>query len=227
MNPDEIFAKVDAGELSGEELTKTVNELEPDQQAALRKQFAEATEKTVGEMTATRKEKKRVEELLEKRKEELDNPVSANPEPAQPAPAPQGEDNDFATKFREEQKGKAIKKFVTEFGVSDEEKTKILDQFEKMDSGKMDAENIYDDLVGVYAFLNRDTLVQADKERQARQAAAEEETQNAAGGAAGAPNDGNKPPKYSEAAQSLAKQANISEEAAERQIAQGTRRVFQ
>lgn len=232
MNPDEIFAKVDSGELSGEDLTNVVNELDVDKQAELRQKFAEATQQTVGEMTATRKEKKRVEDLLAKRQEELDKqkpetPPETPPENPPAQQPPQNESDGFAQQFREEQKGKAIKKFVDDFGLSEGEQEKILAQFEKMDSGKMDADNIYDDLVGVYAFLNRDTLVKADQERKAREAAAEAEAAQAAGGPGGAPNDGNKPPKYSEAAQNLAKQANISEEAAERQLTQGTKRVFQ
>lgn len=228
MTPDEIFAKVTNGELSGEELTNTVSGLEVEQQTELRKKLAEETTKTMTEMSGIRKEKQRVEELLKQRQEELDKepPKKLEEEPApSPAPAPQ---DDFTKQFRNEQKEKAVRKFKSEFGISDEEwETKYRSEFESKDSGKMDADNIYDDIVGVYAFVNKDKLVQADKERQAREAAAAAETAQSAGGPQGAPNDGNEPPKYSEAAQSLAKQAGISEEAAERQITQGTKRVYQ
>lgn len=230
MKPDEIFAKVTNGELEGEELTNTISNLEVDQQAELRKLMAEDTQKTMNEMSGIRKEKKRVEELLEERRKELETNQEApkDPEP-QPAPQPTNSSpqNDFATKFREEQKQKAFKKFQSDFGLSEEEAERINTQFEKMDSGKMDADNIYEDYVGVYAFLNKDKLVQADKERKAREAAAAAETAKGAGGAQGTPKDGNEPPKYSEAAISLAKRAGISEEAAERQLADGTKRVFQ
>ena len=228
MTPDDIFAKVSEGELSGEELTKAVNELEVDQQIALKNKFTEEATKVMGEMTGVRKEKQRVEALLKQRQEELEK-AGEKPEPQTPEPAPaQPPKDDFAAKFREEQKQKAIRKFVTDFGIGDDEKSKLLEQFEKMDSGKMDAEYIYEDLVGVYAFVNKDKLVEAEKERKAREATAAEEAAKAAGGASGqSPNNGNEPPKYSEATRQLAKSAGISEEAADKQVNQGTKRVYQ
>lgn len=222
MTPDEIFAKVTNGELSGEELTNTVSSLEIDQQAELRKKLADETTKTMTEMSGIRKEKQRVEDLLKQRQEELDKePPKKEVQPVST------QSDDFSKQFRQEQKQKAISKFKSEFGISEEEwMNKYHSEFESKDSGKLDADNIYEDIVGVYAFVNKDTLVQADRERQAREAAAAAEVANAAGGATGAPNDGNEPPKYSDAATSLAKKANISEEAAEKQVTQGTKRVY-
>lgn len=224
MTPDDIFAKVTAGELSGEELTNAVSGLEVDQQAELRKKFADETAKTMTEMSGIRKEKQRVEDLLRQRQEELDKDGNPPPSPS-PAPAPAAND-DFAVRFREEQKQKAVNKFTADYNLNDDEKSKILETFEKMDSGKMDAENIYDDLVGVYAFVNKDRLVEADKERKAREAAAAAEVAQAAGGAQGAPNDGNQPPKYSEEVMKLAQAAGISPEAAKKDLEMGAKRVY-
>ena len=220
MKPDEIFAKVNDGSLHGEELTNAVAALEIEEAVELKKKFADATREEYGKVSAFRQEKQRLETLVTERKAELEK---ATPPPITPTATP--ETSDVMKQFREEQKQKAIRKFITDYGITEDEKNRILELHAKMDSGKVDADNIYEDLVGVYAFVNKDRLVEAEKERKAREAAAAAAAAQAAGGAPGAPT-GIEPPKFSEVTQSLAKQAGITPEAADKIVKEGTVRVF-
>jgi len=221
MTPEEILAKVSNGELSGEKLDEVVNGLSVEQQAELKKKSAEDATKSLSEMSGVRKEKQRIEELIVQKQKELETPLEKKPE-TPPAPAK----DETMSQFRDEQKQKAIQKFKSDFGLSDEENQVILENFKKIDSGKVDAEFIYQDLVGAYAFVNKDKLVEADKERQAREAAAATTNIENAGSMQGEPNNGNKPPKYSDAITSIAEQAGITPEAAKKVVEEGTKREW-
>jgi len=222
MTPEEILAKVSNGELSGDKLDEVVNDLSVEQQADLKKKASEDVTKSLSEMSGVRKEKQRIEELVAQKQKELDTPL----EKKEPQTPPATAKDETMSQFRDEQKQKAIQKFKSDFGLSDEENQVILENFKKIDSGKVDAEFIYQDLVGAYAFVNKDKLVEADKERQAREAAAATANAENAGGMQGKPNNGNQPPKYSDTVTNVAQKAGITLEAAKKVVEEGTKREW-
>jgi uncharacterized protein (DUF3084 family) len=70
----------------------------------------------------------------------------------------------FQEKFRKEQLEKAKNKFFSEFEYkSDEEKQMFLDTFNKLDSGSVDADLIYKDLVRAHLYLNPDKYLSLEK----------------------------------------------------------------
>lgn len=222
MTVEEILGKVSSGELSGDSLAAETANLEPQDLVTLRSKMADMAKEEFGKVNGFRQEKQRLETLVSERKAELDKMNPPAPAPTNPAPAT----DETMKQFREEQKQKAIKRLQTELGVSAEDLTKVQEVFAKLDSGKIDADHIYDELVGVYAFINKDALIAANTERLQREANAAAETAAQAGGAQGAPL-GSNPPKYAPEVTAFAKKAGISEDAAQRLATQGTKRVYQ
>jgi hypothetical protein len=74
-------------------------------------------------------------------------------------------DKTFQAKFREEQKAKAESKFFSEFKYEDEAKKKeLLDTFSRLDSGSVDADNIYTDMVRAHLYLNPDKYIGIERQ---------------------------------------------------------------
>lgn len=127
--------------------------------------------------------------------------------------------------FRQEQVDKAKAKFFAEYKIPVEKQAEYEAKFKSLDSGKVDSDLIYQDFVGVYAFLNKDTLLKTEQDRIKMEQQAEEEAARAAGGG-GSGGPGNEPPKFSKEATELAKKAGITEEAADRTVKQGMTRTI-
>lgn len=125
---------------------------------------------------------------------------------------------DQGAQFRQEQVQKAKDKFFAEYKIPAEQQAQYDDKFKALDSGKVDSDLIYNDFVGIYAFLNKDTLLEAKKKEVDMQRQADDEAARAAGAGNGSGGPEDKKPKFSEAVSTLAKTAGISEEAANRQI---------
>jgi len=73
-------------------------------------------------------------------------------------------DLSFQEKFEAEQKAKATEKFFKDFGYSDPETQKnLLEVFERVKSGSIDADLIYKDLVRAHLILNPDKYIQLEQ----------------------------------------------------------------
>lgn len=221
MTVDEILGKVSSGELSGDALVTEIATLEPQDVLTVKSKLVDLAKEEFGKVNGFRQEKQRLEGLVTEKKTELEK-MSTTPPTTPPIPA----SDENMKQFREEQKLKAIKRLKTEMNISDSDLQAVTEVFAKVDSGKIDSDLIYDELVGAYAFVNKDAFVSTTREKQEREAAAAAETEAAAGGASGAP-AGSNPPKYQPAVSALAKKAGISEDAAQRIATQGTKRVYQ
>lgn len=169
-------------------------------------QLAEKKTKTIEEIKALRQEKQRVKTLAETTQQE------------------------FSKKFREEQIGKAKQRFYSEFSDLDEQSKKAVDEeFVRTDSGKIDAENIYQDYVGAYAKLNAPSLIEAKKEKEKLEKnAAEYNAQMASSMGSGQPTEGK---TYSQEAYDIVKKAvqeglRLTLDEAERVVKQGLTRKF-
>jgi len=213
MTPEEILEKAKSENLSKEELTAMVTDLAPDEQIKFRNLAAQEAKETLSQMTALRAEKNRVENKIK----------DAEPE-TPPTPAP-----DPMAKFREEQLLKAEIKFKQDFKLSDDEFTKIKDQFGRVDSGRIDADLIYKDFVGAYAFVNSESLLATQKKQSEMQQGAANATAAAAGTFSADPSSGQGTKEYSAEAKALAEQAGIPVEVAEQHLQEGitTPRFYQ
>jgi len=129
------------------------------------------------------------------------------------------------TQFRQEQVDKARTKFFTDYNIPVEKQTEYEEKFKALDSGKVDSELVYQDFVGVYAFLNKDTLLKADSEKRDMERKAAEEAARGAGGG-GNPPAGDPPKTHSDVAMKLAKDAGITPEAATRIEKEGMTRTI-
>jgi hypothetical protein len=213
MTPEEILEKAKTESLSKEELTAMVSDLAPDEQIKFRNLAANEAKETLSQMTALRAEKNRVETKIK----------DAEPQ-TPPTPAP-----DPMAKFREEQLLKAEIKFKHDFKLSDDEFTQIKDQFGRVDSGRIDADLIYKDFVGAYAFVNSEALIATQQKQSEMQQGATQATIAAAGTFSGDPASGQGTKEYSPEVKALAEQAGIPVEVAAQYLDEGitTTRFYQ
>lgn len=210
MSPEEILEKAQKEEVSKEELSALVDDLAPDEQIRFRKLAAEDVKNTLSQMTALRKEKNRVESKIEEKPET----------PPEPQPNPMDA-------FRQEQLLKAKEKFRKDYGLDDTQMAGIEEQFGRVDSGKIDADLIYRDLVGTYALVNSDSLLESRNQVQKMKDGAANATMNAAGSVSSDPGAGNTKIEYSAEATTLAEQAGIPVEAADKYLKEGLSQRYQ
>lgn len=239
MKPDEIVKKVVEGELSGDELSAAMSELSVEDQAEVNRLAKESAATSLTEASALRKERDRANDM--KTQAEKDAEAAAarakaiaegkdpdNPEGGQGKEPEVPKKDDTMSQFRKEQVDKAKNRFKDAFSHLEAEKiNEVFAQFEHVDSGKVDADNIYQDLIGAYAFINRDSLVAAETEKRQREANAEEDRIEGARSNGGSPKDGNQPEKVKQAVKQVAKAAGISEEAAQKVVTEGNTRTYQ
>lgn len=202
--------KIVEGELSQDDIERMDKELTPEQKAEAVQAAASKFKETLGSLSAIRKEKNRVETKAK----ELDEQAKTT--------------EDKIAQFRNEQVVKAKERFKSKYSLSEEDFTKVEETFERLDSGAVDADLVYRDLVGSYAYLNSDSLLKTKMELEQMQMQmernAEQATASEAGSSSVAPTSSKPANRPSDAAVALAKQAGISVEAAERQVSQGTSR---
>ena len=127
--------------------------------------------------------------------------------------------------FRAEQVEKAKQKLFSEVKLDDAQKAQVLEAFKKLDSGKMDADFIYKDLLASVAATQPERFLTLAQREEAAQIEADEELQRQAEMNGGSGGEGGKDKKFSDEALKLAKDAGISPEAATKQLTQGNRRV--
>lgn len=228
MKPEEILKKVTAGELSGEALDAEVAKLDITGQAELARLSKESAKTSLSEASALRKERDRANDMKTQAEKDAEDAATKAEEARKAAEGGQApaKADDTMSKFREEQKNKAIARLKSDMKLTDEQTTQVVEHFAKIDSGLVDADNIYGELKGAYAFVHRDTLLTADAEKRKREQEAADAAAEGAGGAEGEPS-GSQAPKYSEGVKDLAKRANITPEAAKKLATEGTKRVYQ
>lgn len=198
--------KIVGGELSHEDIEKLDKELTEEQKAEVVQKATGDFKETLKSLSALRKEKNRIETKTK----ELDEKAKTV--------------DDKVSQFRNEQVQKAKDRFKTEFGLTDEEFSKVEETFKRTDEGHVDADFVFDNLKRTYAYLNPDTLLKAKSEQDRMAKNANNANASEAGSHSAKPSDGQEIKKFSDAAVSLAKQAGITPEQAEKQISQGMSR---
>lgn len=194
---------------AGEDVSSLTKDFTDEQKVAFTKAELElatnAKNEALGEVTALRKEKTRLADLTSK----------------------QGED--FQKQVRSEQVDKASAKIAAEFGLSPEEVAKVRETFTKVDTGKVDADLIYEDMKRAYVVVNADSLIQAKKDKeQFEKNAAEFNSGAAAGGSSNGGGSGSGDKQYSQEVHDMVKEAGkrgvqLTLEQAERGMKSGTR----
>jgi hypothetical protein len=117
------------------------------------------------------------------------------------------------TQFRQEQISKAKARFFTEYGIAPENQAQYDTEFTKLDSGKMDPDLIFKDLERTHVALNSDTYLESERKQREMQRNAETYNAGGAGSQTHAPS-GQEPPKFSQLAEKIAQDSEISVEAA-------------
>ena len=98
--------------------------------------------------------------------------------------------------------------------------------FKRLDSGKLDADNIYRDLLSAVAATEPERHLQMSEDADRREKEAAEELERQAAGGGGGPSAEEKA-KYSQEVVDLAGKAGITLEAAKRQVEQGNKRTIE
>lgn len=130
------------------------------------------------------------------------------------------------SQFRTEQISKAKAKFFADYNIPADKQSDYDAEFVKLDSGKIDPDFIYKDLERTHVALNSDTYLESERKQRQMERNAEEFNQGGAGSHQHAP-PGNEPPKFSETAKQIARESNISEEAAAKIESEGMVRVIE
>jgi len=143
MDYKEIVSKA----LAGENVTELVKEFTPEQKVEYNRELVNASD----EAARLALEKKTA---IQK---ELDRKAAQHAEPTAELSA-----------FRSEQLQKAKNKLYSnpDYPLTDAQKTLLEQSFPKYDSGKMDADNIYEDLTTAYAVINKNQLIADGKKIQ-------------------------------------------------------------
>jgi chromosome segregation ATPase len=138
--------------MADNELQKQIEELEKTEQELKTKQEELEKIKTTVEDYGNKKS------ALEKELERITADLTAKREERRQ------KDLTFQERFEEEQKAKAKKRFFENFGYSDpESQKKVLEVFERIKSGSVDADLIYGDLVKAHLVLNPEKYIQLEQ----------------------------------------------------------------
>lgn len=200
-----------------------VADLTPEEMPDFVKFAKTEAEKALGETTGVRSARQAEETKLEGIKANLTEAqgiIAKAEELKKPALSPEMQ------ALRTEQVDKAkLKLWASLKGITDEQKTTILNRFAQLDSGKLDAEFIYQDLLASAAAAMPERFAELHNGQVTREQQAQEEIARQA-----AANGGTPPPdptkKFSPEALKLAAEAGISPEAATKQLTHGNVRVI-
>ena len=201
------FKEIAVKELSGEDVSDKVKDFTPEQKSEYLKVFsAEADVKKQGiladinKATTDKDEELKAVEALRKEKQRL----TVKPETD---PAHSGQEvEEYKKQQREEQIQKARSRFVKDFNLSDDDLSKLDESFKTEDSGKLDADFIYEDFKKAYVKSNPDRFIEAEREKRRLEANANEFNAQGAG-AKGGSGGGEKGKEYSSAVHQAVKEA--------------------
>lgn len=194
--------------VSSEEKEAIKATLTPDQQVEFAKEAKKVFEATLAQAAGARKEKNRVDELIEEKNKEL------------------GKVNETMDKFRGEQVDKAKARIVEKYKLDGDDLKVFEETFAKLDSGKVDADLIYQDALKAFVATKPEAFLAAQQSEADMAKAAAEATAREAQGKS-APPAGSEPPKYSQEVTDFAKKANISEADAAAFQVNGGRRILE
>lgn len=220
----EDFQKALQGEI-------TTDEWDAEKLVGYHKFVSDKAKEEEGKVAGLREAKRTETERVEKLKKEAEDAVKAVEEAKKGAviETPKPKDNPTSpelTQFRSEQVEKARNRIFSEIELTDEEKEAVDEKFKKLDSGKLDADFIYNDFKSALVATKADTLLELEKESKIKERAAEKEIEQQALAGGNTPPAEGQPKKYSDEVENLAKEAGISEEAAQRQVLNGMNRVI-
>lgn len=206
MNPIEKLLDENTPAEEKEQIKST---LTPEQMTEYATKAKAIFEDNLAKAAASRKEKARIETLIEEKNKEVSKV------------------NETMSQFRSEQILKARQRLVEDFGITDEAKVKSIEEtFSKLDSGKVDSELIYQDMMKAFAAVDAPAFVESQKKVQEMKAKAAAATAASAAGTSAPPLD-NEPPKFTPEVTEIAKTSGISEEAAKRIAEQGYKRTLE
>jgi hypothetical protein len=206
-----LEGKIKLEELSDEELSE------------FRKQARELAEKEKSEVTGLREAKRAEQERVEKLKKEADEVSNKKNQTENDL----NKGKDEITQFRKEQITKAREKFLATFPDAKEKIAEIEDKFSRLDSGKIDSDFIYSDFVSAYAASDPDGYLSSRQKAEELKRNAEKLNASEAGHSSSKPADGSENKKFDEKTTQVAKEAGISEEAADKVLKQGLTRRYE
>lgn len=213
-----------------EEISKALNgELDESGLQALESKLSESGKQALKEALAFRNKKRDEESKAEearKAREAEESRLAEIKLKAQVEEDKLKSTQESVNQFRSEQISKAKNKFFTDYGITDEQREIYEATFKKFDSGKVDPDLIYDDFVGVYAALNKESLFEAKKKIEEMQKNADLHNESQAGTHSNPPG-GEKKSEVSDKAKKLAQEAGISEESADRITKEGYSRTLE
>lgn len=193
---------------TAEERESLLSTLSPEQMVEYKTKAREAFEAELAKASAARKEKARVDALIAEKNQEIEKV------------------NQTTSQFRSEQVAKAKDRLIAELKPSAEKLPEIEAMFSKLDSGKVDADLIYQDMKKAFVAVDPDSFLAAQNVAGAAAAAAAAATTAAAGSSSAAPS-GMEPKKFSEQTTAFAQQIGATEEQAQRIMKDGGRRVLE
>lgn len=188
-----------------------------------RKEADEAKSELTGFRAAKRAESEKVEKLR-KEAEEWESKLSKAKDEIEKNNETLENSRKEITQFRQEQIQKAEEKFFKEH--PDLDKDDIKDKFARLDSGKVDPDLIYKDFLSAYAASDPEGYIKSKSKMEEMEKNAQARINEEAGSKGGSEPTGKEEGQVSEEAKKLAKDADISEEAAEKQLKQGMRRTY-
>lgn len=161
MDIKEIAEKI----VGGENVDELVKDFTPEQKLELEQAALERSRQLrqaeLEAVSALRKEKQRLEGKTEDATKQL------------------------TEKLRQEQYDKAEKRLIEQFKVDPAEVEKLREAFKIADTGKFDADLIFEDLKKSYVFVNADTLLKDSQRKSELEKNAAEFMAGAAGGSSG------------------------------------------
>lgn len=199
-----------------------IEELSDEELSEFRKQARELAEKEKSEVTGLR-EAKRAEtervERLKKEAEDVEGQTNKNKEDLEKG-------KNEVSQFRSEQILKAKERFLESFPDAKEKIDLIDEKFSRLDSGKIDSDFIYSDFVSAYAASDPEGYLSARQKAEDLKKGAENINAGSAGYSSSKPADGSGEKKYDERTIQVAKEAGISEDAAEKVLKEGLTRQY-
>jgi len=187
----------------------------------------ETTDKEKSEVSGFREAKRAESDRVEKLKAEALAIEEANKKAGEGGGTQETTPSDPKfNQFREEQVQKAKTRLFDSVSLTDEEKAAVNEKFERLDTGKIDADLIYLDLVSSVAAANPNKFLELTQDQETRERNAIEELEKQAAGG-GAPPSEEEKKKYNQETLDLAKKAGITPEEALRQTTQGMTRTYE
>jgi len=213
MDQDEIN-KIVSGDPSEEEIK------------SLEAKLSEAGKSQLREVMALKAQRKSEEKRLADLKGESEASIEAAKKAREAEEDRVKKARESQDQFRLEQITKARDKFFAEYKIPAELQNSYEDTFNKLDSGKVDPDLIFQDFVAVYAAKNSSSLLQAQKEKEEMEKNAALNDASAAAGNGSQLKVGKDGKEYPKQVLDIAKESGITPEAASKIYTEGYSRLI-